>query len=202
MAMSKESRRKSRNRRKHTKKSKGEKSCLTDSSDVEDFRFVTYMREDDARDFSGVLCEMNNNVLTAKYKTFHFEKIMYTQIILYVKEQYLKRAYDIIEHSRLRSVGSRHFYMPKCHSVRSSLVNDAGLCVVGCITHETVDQFKGDARESSALSDSELFFYQMPNSLSVIVEIYTNDINREFAIAVLEDGWMSEKWGSKFKKID
>ncbi|XLQ20741.1 MAG: hypothetical protein ACKUBY_03115 [Candidatus Moraniibacteriota bacterium] len=201
--MSKASRRKSNKNKKHKrKKQEREQSCLKHTKEMRQLRFVAYMWEDDACDFSGVLCNMKvDNIIKAKYQNFCFDDVMYTRISLHVYNDNVCKAYQLMESSALTAVGSEQFISPKCRGLFSHRITQENLCVVGQITHETVDQFNGDVKESQALYDSEILFYQLPHSVNIFVEIYTNDINRESAIAVLDDGWMSNKWGSQFQQV-
>ena len=151
------------------------------------------MLEDDACDFLGVLWEMNvQNLVKPKYQNFDFDGTTYTRISLRVYRKDLRRAHQIMESSQLIFT-SLKFSSPRCKiSFLRSYIEEI-LCMVGQVTFETFDQFKGDAKESQALYDSQILFYQIPNSsaVAVMVEIYTNDINCEFARAVLQDGWMA-----------
>ena len=197
--MSKLSKRKTRNRRKHNRKKNLQ--CK------KELRFVAYMLEDDARHFSILLCGTDiQNILNPKYQNFSFGNVVYTRISLHIRCHEFDRACQIMEKNFPLSAVADYFRMPKDEVSSPDLICEKKLCMVGQITHETVDQFKGDAKESTALSDSEILFYQIPDgpnnyAVAVMVEIYTNDINQGFVEAVLSDGWMSEKWGEYFEPI-
>ncbi len=205
--MSKLSKRKTQNRRRHNRKKIKNNKCSKNLQCKKELRFVAYMPEDDACHFSSLLCGTDiQNILSPKYQNFSFGNVVYTRISLHVRHHEFDRACQIMENSFPLSAVVDYFRMPKDEVSSPDLICEKNLCMIGQITHETVDQFKGDAKESTALSDSEILFYQIPDgpnncAVAVMVEIYTNDINREFVEAVLSDGWMSEKWGKHFQPI-
>ena len=206
--MSKLSKRKAQNRRRHNrKKMKNEKCSQNLQSSKKELRFVAYMLEDDARNFSAALCGNNaKKILNPKYQNFSFGNVVYTRISLHIRHHEFDKACQIMENSFPLSAVADYFRMPKDEVSSPNLICEKNLCMIGQITHETVDQFKGDAKESRALSDSEILFYQIPDgpnncAVAVMVEIYTNPMNRGSAIAVLQNGWMNKKWRKHFKPI-
>ncbi len=205
--MSKLSKRKAQNRRRHNRKKIKNNKCSKNLQCKKELRFVAYMLEDDARHFSSLLCGTDiQNILNPKYQNFSFGNVVYTRISLHIRHHEFDRACQIMEDSFPLNAVADYFRMPKDEVSSPNLICEKNLCMVGQITHETVDQFKGDAKESRALSDSEILFYQIPGgpdncTMAVIVEIYTNPINRGSAIAVLQNGWMNKKWRKHFKPI-
>ncbi|MEN8252242.1 MAG: hypothetical protein ABFQ53_01525 [Patescibacteria group bacterium] len=200
--MSKQSKAKARRRKKSAKKK--EKKIQLQGNFLPDYkkeklRFVAYMEDDDVRNFSGSLCQINLNqkeLPKVKYGEIHTS---YTRVSIYGSLLQLPVIDKLLQDN---SVYWKYFQSMSCRGGWKNIISDDSLSIVGTILHEEVDQFNGDLKFSNTGNEVETIFYQIPNNhRDVFVEIYADEINDEFIKALLiEDGWMSSRWKKHFQK--
>jgi len=195
--MSKASRKAAHKRRKHNqKKYKTDETIHVAVCNRKTLIVVGYM----SNDFLKVLCVRSGdkNEIVVKFKAMH--SILCTRISLYTLLTDIPDMHKLLNDLTL---DNGHYFQSMTNRESTVEICDDNLCVVGRVTHEEVDQFRGDLKFSDSGNNVEVVVHQLlDNHQYLIIEIYADNVNREFVLALLEDGWMSDRWKNKFFHVN
>ena len=198
--MSKKSKKRNIKRKRHQKK---KKQLPTQKGNTQSFkdrlRFVAYMREIDAANFSGELCQrkIGEGIMDVKYNSLEFKGQQFQRVAIYASNINLCKLFKLVKNNIVfRRLGSQF-----CLIGNYNIVVPDNYPVVICWLHTgVIDQFRSDTKLSGLASSCEILFHTIPNTPSgiIVAEIYTKKYFREQLLKELKNSWVYEKWKKQF----
>jgi hypothetical protein len=141
-------------------------------------RFVTYMTEKNAQNFSGELCRIDKQQhIQPKFRVYHQYDCLPTCVELYVLNKHLCRVHNVLQRGILASVGGRtfgpvatYFFAADCNISAENRV------LVALLPNDEAEDFAYDVRHTHCLLSrhTSVRDYQITRDCKLI-EVYAQD---------------------------